>query len=139
MNTQIKTLFVEYEKAFSSLEVEKQVPLFADHFISAGPRGSITHGRDEFERMARQVAEYYRKAGQIGAKILSMNEVSISNKYSMVPVHWGVKFKKTGDKWIEFDITYVIQKTGPELKIIMFITHQDEEKAMEELGLLSGN
>lgn len=87
--------------------------------------------------MARQAAEYYRKAGQIDAKILSMKEVSISNEYSMVPVHWGARFKKTGDKWIEFDVTYFIQKTGPEPRIIMFVAHQDEQRAMEELGLLT--
>jgi 7-cyano-7-deazaguanine synthase in queuosine biosynthesis len=38
---------------------------------------------------------------------------------------------------IEFDVTYFVQKTGPEPKIIMFIAHQDEQKAMEEMGLLT--
>ncbi len=70
------------------------------------------------------------------AKILSMDETQINNEYSMVKVHWGVTFKKTGNKLIEFDVTYFIQKTGPEPKIIMFIAHQDEERAMKELGLL---
>ncbi len=49
---------------------------------------------------------------------------------------WGVTFKKTGSKLIEFDVTYFIQKTGPEPKIIMFIAHLDEDNAMKELGLL---
>lgn len=66
-----------------------------------------------------------------------MDETAISNEYSMVRVHWGVTFKKTGNRLIEFDITYFIQKTGPEPKIIMFIAHQDEEAAMRELGFLS--
>jgi hypothetical protein len=135
MRGSIKKLFSEYEKAFSSLEVEKQVPFFAEHFISAGPRGSIAHGRDEFAKMARKAAEFYRSVGQTSAKILSMEETAISNEYSMVKVHWGVTFKKTGSKLIEFDVTYFIQKTGNEPKIIMFIAHQDEEKAMKELGL----
>ncbi len=132
----VKKLFAEYEKAFNALEVEKQVPFFAEHFISAGPRGSIVHGRDEFAEMASKAAEFYRSVGQTSAKILSMDEKPISNEYSMVKVHWGVTFKKTGNKLIEFDVTYFIQKTGPEPKIIMFIAHQDEERAMKELGLL---
>ncbi len=132
----VKKLFAEYEKAFNALDVEKQVPFFAEHFISAGPRGSIAHGRDEFAKMANKAAEFYRSVGQTSAKILSMDETPISNEYSMVKVHWGVTFKKTGNKLIEFDVTYFIQKTGPEPKIIMFIAHQDEERAMKELGLL---
>lgn len=55
----------------------------------------------------------------------------------MIKVHWGVTFKKTGDRLIEFDVTYFVQKTGLEPKIIMFIAHQDEQKAMQELGLIS--
>ncbi len=132
----IKKLFAEYEKAFNVLDVEKQVTFFAEHFISAGPRGNIAQGRDEFAKMASKAAEFYRSVGQTSAKILSQEEIPISNEYSMVRIHWGVTFKKTGNRLIEFDVTYFIQKTGPEPKIIMFIAHQDEEKAMKELGLL---
>ena len=136
MRGSIKKLFAEYEKAFNALDVEKQVPFFAQHFISAGPKGSIALGRDEFAKMATKAAEFYRSVGQTSAKILSMEETEISNEYSMVKVHWGVTFEKTGNKLIEFDVTYFIQETGPDPKIIIFIAHQDEERAMKELGLL---
>jgi hypothetical protein len=53
----------------------------------------------------------------------------------MVRVHWGVTFKKTGDNIIEFDVSYLVQKIGPEPKIILFVAHEDEEEAMKELGL----
>jgi hypothetical protein len=55
----------------------------------------------------------------------------------MVKVHWGVTFRKTGGRVIEFDVSYLVQKIGPEPKIILFIAHQDEEEAMKELGLMS--
>ncbi len=136
MKDDIKKLFAEYEKAFNALDVEKQMPLFVEHFISAGPQGSIALGRDEFARMANEAAKFYRSVGQTSAKILSMDETAISKEYSMVKVHWGATFEKTGNKLLEFDVTYFIQKTGTEPKIIMFIAHQDEEKAMKEIGLL---
>ncbi len=37
---------------------------------------------------------------------------------------------------IEFDVSYLMQKTGPEPEIILFIAHQDEQQAMKELGLM---
>ena len=136
MTEATKRLFEQYERASNALDVEKQVPLFAEHFISAGPRGSIAQGRDEFAKMAHQVAEFYRSVGQTSAKILSMDETTISKEYSMVRVHWGATFKKTGDKLVEFDVTYFLQDPDTNPKIIMFIAHQDEEKAMKELGLM---
>jgi hypothetical protein len=66
-----------------------------------------------------------------------MEETPISDQYSMVKVHWGVTFRKTGDRVIEFDVSYLVQNIGPEPKIILFIAHQDEEEAMKELGLMS--
>ena len=63
MTDAVKKLFTEYEKAFNALDVEKQVPLFAEHFISAGPRGSIALGRDEFARMASKTAHSHERTG----------------------------------------------------------------------------
>ena len=56
----------------------------------------------------------------------------------MVVVRWGVTFEKTGSKQIEFDVSYVIQETGTDPKIILFISHEDEEAAMKKLGLQEG-
>lgn len=110
MMKEVKELFVEYEKAFNALDVEKQVPLFAEHFISAGPRGSIAQSRNEFARMASKAAKFYRSMGMTSAKILSMEETAISRKYYMVKVHWGTTFAKTGNKMIEFDVIVINSK-----------------------------
>ena len=131
----IKRLFAEYEKAFNALDIEKNAKFFADTFISAGPRGAITNSKEEFLREAHKATEFYRSVGQQSAKMLSMDEYPISNEYSMVKVHWGVPFRKTGNMLIEFDVSYLVQKTGQEPKIILFIAHQDEQQAMQELSL----
>jgi len=39
-------------------------------------------------------------------------------------------------KLMGFDVSYVVQRMGEEPQIILFITHQDEQQAMKELGLL---
>jgi len=53
----------------------------------------------------------------------------------MVVVRWGITFDKTGNKLIEFDRSYIIEETGSEPKIILLISHVDEEAAMKKLGL----
>jgi hypothetical protein len=133
----IRKLFDEYEKAFAALDTSKSAESFADTFISAGPRGVIAQNKVEFLKLSYQAADFYKNVGQTSARILSADEIPISNEYSMIKVHWGVTFKKTRDKLIEFDVTYIVQKTSPDPKIIMFIAHQDEQKAMQELGLIS--
>jgi len=129
-------LFTEYEKAFAALDIKKSAGFFSDTFISAGPRGAIAQSKAEFLKLADQAAEFYKGVGQTSAKILSLQENAVSDEYSLVRVHWGVTFKKTGDTMIEFDVSYLVQKIGAEPNIILFIAHEDEEEAMKELGLL---
>jgi len=138
INKNLEAFFSEYERAFSSFDFKRQAELFGDVFISAGPRGAVAQNKPEFLKLAEQAVEFYKRIGQTSAKILSLEETPVSHEYSMVKVHWGVTFQKTGTRLIEFDVSYFIQMTDPEPKIIMFIAHQDEQKAMQEMGLMTG-
>ncbi len=135
MDRSVIKLFDEYEKAFSSLNVEGQVATLARHFISAGPKGGISQSREEFAQLASKATEFYKQVGQKRAKMLSLKEMPISPEYIMIVVHWGVTFenKKVGQKVVEFDVTYIVQKLDDAPKILMFITHTDEGEAMKEL------
>jgi len=131
----IEKLFSEYEKAFNALDMRAIAHHYADNFISAGPKGTIAQTKEQFLKMSEQAGEMYKSLGQNSAKILSKRIGTISKEYYMVTVHWGVTFEKTGNKLIEFDITYFVYLTSGEPKIIMFISHQDEEEEMKKLGL----
>lgn len=131
----VNDLFRNFEKAYAALDVERYADYFADSFISAGPRGAIANSRDEFMNLARQAASFYRRIGLSSAKMLPLEETAISGEYSLVYVQWGVTFRKTGDRLFEFDVSYIVQKTGTEPRIVMFITHQDEQEAMRTLGI----
>ena len=136
MDPSFKSFFSDYERAFNDLDVKRQAEMFDDSFMTAGPKGAIARSKEEFLGMAEQLAAYYRAAGQKSARILEAAESPISPDYSLVDVRWGSTFEKTGDRLIEYDVSYIVRKTGKQLKIVMFIAHQDEEKAMKELGIM---
>jgi hypothetical protein len=48
----------------------------------------------------------------------------------------GVTFQKTGNKPIEFDVSYIVHEKDNEPEIILFISHEDEEEAMKKSGLM---
>jgi len=136
MNGKIEQLFADYEKAFQELDLEKNAAFYSGTFISAGPRGSMAQSKKEFMQNAPAAADFYKKTGQASSKILSLTEMPISAHYTMVKVHWGLTFEKTGSEVIEFDISYLVQHTTEEPVIILFIAHEDEEEAMKKLGLV---
>jgi len=135
-NEQIDAFFAEFENAFSSLDTKKSAEAYADTFISAGPKGTIAQGKQDLINKSEQAAAFYRSVGQKRAEIISKQQMPITDEYLMVTVHWGVYFEKNGDTPVEFDVTYVIQENSGQPKIILFITHQDEQEAMQKLGLI---
>ena len=132
---QLDTLFKEYEAAFDKLDVKTISGYCADSFISAGPKGSITQSRKDYEKKAERATKFYKSIGRNSAKIISKRVMPICNDYSMVVVRWGITFDRTGNKVIEFDTSYIIQEIGDEPKIILLISHEDEEEAMKKLAL----
>ena len=132
---QLDILFKQYEEAFDKLDLKAISDYYADAFISAGPKGTISQSKKEFTEKAEHAANFYRSVGQKSARIVSKRVMPISNEYSMVVVRWGVTFEKTGSRQIEFDVSYIIQETENNPKIILFISHDDEEGAIKKLGL----
>ena len=132
---QLDILFKDYEIAFDKLDLKTISGYCADNFISAGPKGSITQSKKEYAKEAEQAIQFYRSVGRNSARIISKRIMPICNEYSMVVVRWGVTFEKTGTKQIEFDVSYIIQETDIDPKIILLISHEDEEAAMKKLGL----
>jgi hypothetical protein len=132
---QLDVLFKEYEAAFDKLDLKAISGYCADSFISAGPKGSITQSPKEFEKKSEGAIRFYKSIGRNSARIISKRIMPICTEYSMVVVRWGLTFEKTGTRLIEFDVSYIIQETGLDPKIILLISHEDEEAAMKKLAL----
>jgi len=131
---QIDTLFKQYELALDKLDLKTISGYCDDNFISAGPSGSRVLNREENKKRADEIIKLYKKVGYRSTKIISKRIIPICNEYSMVVVRWGITFEKTGNRLIEFDISYIVQEID-DPRIILLISHQDEEAVMKRVGL----
>jgi len=136
---QLDTLFKQYESSFDKLDIKKLSTYCADAFMSAGPGGTISQNRKEFETKGEEIVKFYRSVGRNSAKIISKRIMPISDCYSMVVIRWGVTFEKTGSKLVEFDITYIVHLAEVEPRIILLISHEDEKMAMKKMGIRPGS
>lgn len=132
---QLDTLFKQYERSFDRMDIASLSNFCADVFIAAGPRGVIAQSKKEYEAKGEEAVKFYRSVGRNSAKIISKRIMPISDCYSMVVIRWGVTFEKTGSKPVEFDVTYIVQQNEVDPKIILFISHEDEETEMKKLGI----
>jgi len=135
MDARVEKLFEGYGKAFTALEMRRVAGLYAENFVAAGPKGVISQDRETFLANADKAAEFYRSVGQKSAKIKKATETWFSDKYVMVTIHWAVTFESLTEP-AEFDVSYLVQLTDDTPRIILFISHEDEQETMQKLGLL---
>jgi len=138
MNTaKLDQLFADYEESFAQLDFKNIAMHYSDNFIGAGPKGSLVNNKKEFMERVREASAFYESIGQHSGRIISIEVLHISNEYCMVTVHWAVKYHKTGDQEISFDVSYIVQEINDEMKIILFISHEGEQELIKSLGLLT--
>ena len=130
------TFFKENRQHHISLHVPKG---YQEEKIRLGQYGKEQYytysDGSRFVEKAEEAAGFYRSIGQKSARIISKEVIHISNEYCLVTVHWSVIFEKTGEQPVEFDVSYLVQEIQDEMKIILFISHEDEMEAMKKLGL----
>lgn len=135
-NSVIKNFFETYALVSMEPNLERHASLYAGEFIAAGPSGSAAFKNDgKFIEWLKQVHDFNKKIGMEALRAVSVSSDPISDKYSFATVEWGAKFKKTGEKLIRFEITYLLQFIENEPKILAYVDHEDQEKAMKELGI----
>jgi len=132
----LAAFFDKYARANDQNDLTVIADFYAENFIAGGPKGSSAFKNDQtFIKWLQQVQEFNKETGMGQMHIVEYKEAPISEDYRMVSIKWGTRFHKTGEELITFDISYFLYvKTAP--KIVMYISHLDQEELMKEKGLL---
>jgi hypothetical protein len=112
--------------------------LYAPTFIVGAPTGSQAFPNDDrFLEWLGQVAAVNRKRGMKALTVVSVRAADLSPLHTLATVTWGARFEKTGERAIEFEISYLLEKSGDDWRILLYISRADEQAEMAKEGLLS--
>jgi hypothetical protein len=67
---------------------------------------------------------------------VSIRDVTLSPRHTLATVTWGARFERTGDRVIEFEISYLLEEAGDEWRILSYISRSDQNAEMAKAGLL---
>lgn len=135
----LRSFFDQYAQATNEMKASTIAGFYADNFIAAGPKGNMVFQNDEkFLQWLTRLKEFNEQAKMGRMRIVGFEESPVSEHYQMVVVEWGVTFEKTGDDLITFKISYFVDVTGKMPRIIMYISHLDQEDYMRGKGVYPG-
>jgi hypothetical protein len=129
--------FSRYAELSLGPQPEALTGLYGPTFIVAGPHGSQAFTNDvRFVEWLRQVANFNREHGMRSLTATSIRDTTLSPLHTLATVTWGARFEKTGDRTIEFEISYLLEKAEAEWRILSYVSRDDQNAAMKKEGLL---
>jgi hypothetical protein len=129
--------FSHYAELSLGPRPEALAHLYAPTFIVGGPQGTRAFPNDaHFIEWLRQVGDFNRRQGMLALVVVSVRETTLSPLHVLATVTWGARFAKTGERVIEFDIAYLLEKAGTSWLILSYISQSDQETEMKKEGLL---
>jgi hypothetical protein len=129
--------FADYAARSHSDEPERLADMYAETFIVGGPRGTQAFTNDSrFREWLRHVRSANQQHGLRAVEVVALREVSLSARHTLATVTWSARFVKTGERRIDFEISYLLEQTEASWKILSYISQRDEEEEQQRLGLL---
>jgi hypothetical protein len=129
--------FSRYAELSMGPQPEALARLYAATFIVGGPEGSHAFANDaRFIEWLRQVTAFNRHHGMRALMAVLIRDVTLSPLHTLATVTWGARFEKTGDRIIEFEISYLLEKADDEWRILSYISRSDQNAEMAKEGVL---
>lgn len=134
MSENLEKFFTEYGAAFDKPEVTRK--FYGDSSITSAPEGVFClKGDEEFEHTLKEVSDYQKKTGMKSLTPSNFRTTTIDDRHLWTRLTWNAIFEKTGDKPVQFDISYLLRKTDGSFQIVAYVAHDSETEMRKELGI----
>ena len=139
--TKIEQFFARYEEGANTFDPDLVSSQYTPEFMGGGPSG-VACGRNDqsLHQAIVQRHAFFKEIGFKSARILHVKETPLDEDYTMAKVHWHLTFEKQPGHPLDFKffITYFLFDSGSGPKVVFWISHDDEQKVMQEAGLIPG-
>jgi ketosteroid isomerase-like protein len=138
MAVNAKEFFVQYERANAQSDIPAITALYADVFLFGGPAGVRSVNKDDFAKAIPKRKQYFASLGLVETRVAGVEETALDAKYVMARTSWTMVFGTGERKELQAAATYILERTGETLAIILQIDHQDLTAKLKELNNTGG-
>ena len=133
----VKDFFTTYGSLSLAQDPHGLAAFYAESFIAAGPKGSMVFANDEkFIAWLIEVQKFNEKTGMEKLNVVKVADTPIGEAYTNATVTWSAYFGKKINQAVEFDITYILRNENNGYRVVMYVSHEDQEEVMKEKGLI---
>lgn len=133
----IHKFFEKYAEVSINGDPGDLAEFYGKNFVVVGPKESMAFANDEnFLKWLNSVQDFNNQTGLEQMNVRNVISNSVGKHTIQATVTWGVIYKKTKNEIIEFDIHYVLERFTSAMKIILYVSDDDQEQLMKQKGIL---
>ena len=135
----IENFFKAYEVGANTFDPDLIYSQYSKEFMGGGPDGVVVGKNEDFRQAMPARKKLFETIGFKKATILKLTQTWLDDHYVLAKVHWQMDFQKKDGTEVKatFYDTYCLYVHEGKAKVVFFISHEDEQKVMKKLGLLS--
>jgi hypothetical protein len=132
-----RTFFEVFERSNAAGDAEATAGLFATSFLMAGANGVQVVRASDLRFAIPKRKHMLESAGCSTARLLSLQEAKLDNRYSQVRTEWQWRIRREGAAPVEITLpsTFIVEKSSEGLRIVFYLSG-DLMATMRERGLL---
>jgi hypothetical protein len=133
----VEQFFTHYAALSMGDDDQALAAMYAPSFLVAGPKGSMTFANDaQFLDWLAHLRAFNRQHGMRALSSAAVRQTVLSPLHILAQVRWRARFEKTGARDIEFEIAYLMERTGESWRVLGYVSARDQEEEMRALDLL---
>ena len=134
----MQAFFQAFETSSEAGDAASLAKLYAESFVVAGANGVQVVKASDLAHIIPKRKQMLDAAGCQGAKLVSLNETKLDDRYSMVRTEWRWRLKGGEDASLEITLpsTYIVRRSSEGLQIAFYLAHGDITAVLRERGLL---
>jgi hypothetical protein len=136
-STPVARFFQTYQLHNSSGDIPAIVSHFADTFLAVGPQGAQCVRAADFAIALPKRKQLFESLGSQSTALVSIHETPLDDRYVLARTQWQMTFDREGNTQnILVDSTFLLDTGNADVKILLYLPHQDIMQVLKDRGIL---
>jgi hypothetical protein len=134
----LRPFFEAFERSAAGSDTEGLGRLFAPTLLVAGPNGAQVVKLTDLLLAIPKRKQLLEAMGCESTRLVALREVKLDERYTLVHADWQWRFRSEGQTPTELTLpsTFIVQRSGGDPRIILYLMHQDIVSVLRERGPL---
>jgi hypothetical protein len=130
--SKLANFFEHYRVALATSDINALASAYSDRFLVSGPTGQrYMKNNRAFKSMLKMSDKFYKRVGVHNVRISNLGCSVMDKHHAGVQVEWQL-LDINGQELIRHDVSYIIFVDHRGIRIIFFVSHNEEERWQEQ-------